>query len=72
MTDDRLLTTNMVAEYLCIQIPALEKWRQLGTGPDYIKVGRVVRYEQSAVDSWLAERTVSTEHKSGLRRELEQ
>ena len=58
--NDPLMRTDTVAEYLGVMVPALEKWRQLGTGPDYIKVGRLVRYKKSAVDAWLTERTVAT------------
>ncbi len=58
--NDPLMRSDAVAEYLGVQIPALEKWRQLGTGPDYVKVGRLVRYKKAAVDAWLTERTVAT------------
>ena len=58
--NDPLMRSAAVAEYLGVVIPALEKWRQLGTGPDYIKVGRLVRYKKSALDEWLTERTVAT------------
>ena len=58
--NDPLMRSDAVAEYLGVQIPALEKWRQLGVGPDYIKVGRLVRYKKSALDAWLTERTVAT------------
>ena len=58
--NDPLMRSDAVAEYLGVQIPALEKWRQLGTGPAYVKVGRLVRYRKSALDAWLTERTVAT------------
>ena len=58
--DNPLMRSDAVAEYLGVQIPALEKWRQLGTGPAYVKVGRLVRYRKSALDAWLTERTVAT------------
>ena len=57
--NDPLMRSDAVAEYLGVQIPALEKWRQLGTGPDYVKVGRLVRYKKSALDAWVASRTVA-------------
>ncbi len=59
-TTDPLMRSDAVADYLGVMVPALEKWRQLGTGPDYIKVGRLVRYKKSALDAWLTERTVAT------------
>lgn len=58
--NDPLMRSDAVADYLGVMVPALEKWRQLGTGPDYIKVGRLVRYKKSALDAWLTERTVAT------------
>lgn len=63
-----LLKTAEVADQLGIGIVALEIWRQHGTGPTYIKVGRLVRYKQSDVDIWIKQRTVTTEHKSGLKK----
>lgn len=33
------------------------KCRLNGTGPEFIKVGRYVRYEKTAVEAWLASRT---------------
>ena len=57
--DDPLMRSDAVAEYLGILVPALEKWRQLGTGPDYVKIGRLVQYKKSALDAWITTRTVS-------------
>ena len=33
----------------------LQRMRQDGSGPAFIKVGRLVRYRQSDLDSWLAD-----------------
>ena len=33
---------------------SLQRKRQDGTGPAFIKVGRLVRYRQSDLDTWLA------------------
>ncbi len=39
----------------------LQRKRRDGTGPVYIKVGRLVRYRQSDLDAWLADqRRIST------------
>ncbi len=35
----------------------LERWRATGCGPEFIKVGHLVRYRQSALDRWLRQRT---------------
>ncbi len=34
------------------------KWRAKAKGPPFIKVGRLVRYRRSDLESWLALRTV--------------
>jgi len=56
--NDPLLETGTLAEQLDVRPVTLEKWRQNGTGPRYIKIGRLVRYRQSDVDQWLQSRTV--------------
>jgi predicted DNA-binding transcriptional regulator AlpA len=45
-----------VAEVLGIPEKTLREWRSRGIGPDYLKVGRYVRYRWSAVNAWLATR----------------
>ncbi|WP_084673833.1 helix-turn-helix transcriptional regulator [Methylobacterium sp. WSM2598] len=50
----RLLRTPEAARYLSVSANYLEKLRVYGTGPTFIKLGRTVRYELSALDSWLA------------------
>jgi predicted DNA-binding transcriptional regulator AlpA len=34
------------------------KWRRIAEGPQFIRVGRLIRYPRSALEAWLAERTV--------------
>lgn len=51
----RLLTTEELAEYLQIPARTLEDWRHRDYGPKYARMGKRVRYRQSAVDSWLEE-----------------
>jgi excisionase family DNA binding protein len=48
-----------VAEVLGIPEKTLREWRSRGIGPEYLKVGRYVRYRWSAVNEWLATREVS-------------
>lgn len=47
-----------VAEVLGIPPHTLDVWRSQGKGPDYLKVGRHVRYRWSDVNAWLASRQV--------------
>jgi predicted DNA-binding transcriptional regulator AlpA len=37
-----------------------QKDRVAGTGPKFIRVGRLVRYREDDVNAWLAARTVSS------------
>lgn len=49
-------TEKEVAQQLHLSIETLRKWRVLGKGPAYCKVGSLVRYSQSAIQSWLEAR----------------
>lgn len=54
-----LLRPKEAAAYLGISYSTLAKWRLYGgTGPAYVKLGdRLVCYEKSVLDEWLAQRT---------------
>ena len=49
----RLWTAQDVADYLTVPIATLYQWRYLGTGPTAYRVGRHLRYEPAAVQTWL-------------------
>ena len=51
-----VLTAAEAADYLRIPIETMRRWRALGTGPRYARVGRHVRYRKAALDAWLQER----------------
>jgi predicted DNA-binding transcriptional regulator AlpA len=51
-----LLTVQEVSKLIGRSVTTLEKDRLYGTGPEYLKLGRLVRYRPSAVQAWLAER----------------
>jgi Helix-turn-helix domain len=58
-TQPRLLTTKQAAAYLGAMSPrSLERWRLLGEGPRYLKIGAgkraAVRYLTSDLDHWLS------------------
>lgn len=55
--DDRLRTTSEVADRLQIPAKTLRNWRSLGQGPQYLRVGRHVRYRDDHVEAWLADQT---------------
>jgi hypothetical protein len=56
-----LLTVSEVAALLRCSISSLNKWRCLGGGPAFVKVGARVRYRLSDVAAWITqERRIST------------
>ena len=48
-----LLTQQQFADELQVSVRTLERWRQEGTGPAFIQVGRSPRYRRVDVDAWL-------------------
>lgn len=48
-----LLKELEVAELLHISVITLRKWRWLGDGPPFLKLGHNVRYRESEVERWL-------------------
>jgi predicted DNA-binding transcriptional regulator AlpA len=54
---DRLLTPRELAARLGVSTRTLEKWRYLGSGPRGIALTpRAIRYPESEVARWLAEK----------------
>ena len=49
----KLLTNKEAAELLGLKPNTLDIWRIQGKGPAYRKVGRLVRYSESDVISWI-------------------
>lgn len=49
-----ILSERQVAEYLNMSAASLRKWRRLGDGPKFVKIGRAVRYKRQDVDTWLS------------------
>ena len=56
---DKKLETKMVmtvaeaAEYLGLAQSTLNKWRCVGGGPKYLKMGKAVRYRMIDIQKWL-------------------
>ena len=42
-----------VARQLCLTTHTLRKWRFLGKGPNFIKIGSSVRYEQEEITKFI-------------------
>ena len=45
-----LLTETEVAKQLRVSLAALRKWRVLNRGPQFLKVGSLVRYRQGDIN----------------------
>jgi predicted DNA-binding transcriptional regulator AlpA len=68
MAVEALLTEAQVSEILGRGVPTLQKDRVAGTGPRFVKMGRLVRYRPSDVQAWLDERIrQSTSDQSAIR-----
>jgi excisionase family DNA binding protein len=58
----RLLKSEEVAELTGLSVETLAQWRSQQRGIPFVKISRnCVRYRQTDLDSWLAERTVLTD-----------
>jgi excisionase family DNA binding protein len=53
-----LLTTKEAAKFLKISTVTLEKWRCQERGPQYVKLGRAVRYEREALQRYIEENSI--------------
>jgi excisionase family DNA binding protein len=53
-----LVSPKEIARRLDVPVGTLEYWRQVGEGPRYFKVGRLVKYRPEDVHAWLESRGV--------------
>ena len=51
-----LLTVADVARQLRVDPRTLSRWRGAGTGPQYVRLGRAVRYRPRDLETWLESR----------------
>jgi predicted DNA-binding transcriptional regulator AlpA len=63
-----LLKEHEVAELLVLKVATLRKWRKLGTGPIYLKLGGAIRYEQESVKAFLDKCRNKTDEDQKMRR----
>lgn len=54
-------TEASLAKKLSVSKPLLRKWRRLGAGPRFFKMGRCVRYSPQDVANWLKSQCVTAE-----------
>ncbi len=55
--EDPILTTDELATATHNSPRTYERWRMVGSGPAFVKIGKRVGYRKSAVEAWLKERT---------------
>ncbi len=60
MTDSNVLNERQAANVLGCSVALMRKWRLFGDGPSYLKIGRLIRYRQADIDSFLEAHRVET------------
>jgi len=60
-TSQRLLNEHEVASSCSISVLTLRKWRSQKRGPQFVKIGALVRYRPEDVDAWIGAQTASYE-----------
>ena len=50
---DTFLNETQVSEMLQVSLACLRRWRLIGKGPEYKKVGPLVRYRPDAISRWV-------------------
>lgn len=55
-----MLTRTEVADLCQVPTDTLRKWDELGIGPERVRLGRLVRYRESAVAQWWEARRVDS------------
>jgi predicted DNA-binding transcriptional regulator AlpA len=53
----QLLNEERAAEILSVTTAALRRWRRELRGPRYVKVGRLIRYRESDLETWIDQNT---------------
>ena len=53
MTEIQLLDEREVSKRLSISINTLRCWRLTGDGPNWVKLGRLVRYDAAALENFV-------------------
>ena len=57
-----ILTESDLADQLKVSTKLLQKMRQEGTGPKYVKIGRLVRYRRQDIEAYLEKFTLNFSH----------
>jgi hypothetical protein len=60
-----LQTEEQVAKQLSVSVASLRRWRLVNRGPQFIKVGSLVRYRPDDIERWLGELPTGGERQAG-------
>jgi predicted DNA-binding transcriptional regulator AlpA len=52
---DQLLDQKTAARFLSVSVRTLERYRVTGTGPRWVRLGRLVRYREHDLAAWIEE-----------------
>lgn len=61
----QLLNNDEAADMMGISRRTLPVWRVQGKGPQFIKIGKLVRYERSELDAWILANTHANTSRNG-------
>lgn len=61
----QLLNNDEAADMMGISRRTLPVWRVQGKGPQFIKIGKLVRYERTELDAWIRANTHSNTSRNG-------
>lgn len=61
----QLLNNDETADMLNVSRRTLPVWRVQGKGPQFIKIGKLVRYERTELDAWIRANTHSNTSRNG-------
>ena len=67
----KLLNETEVAEILNLQVATLRRWRWMGQGPRFIKIGAAVRYDPQELKVYLSKQVRSSTSDPGPERRAE-
>jgi hypothetical protein len=62
---DRCFSEVVVATLLDVSVAALRKWRRIGGGPPYLRIGKLIRYRFSDLKNFMDSRTVTSTSERG-------
>lgn len=50
---DSAINEQEAANLLGVEVPTLRRWRQVGDGPTFMHIGRLVRYRRADLVAWM-------------------